>query len=134
MIELDDAVRARRGVADHVEVKQTKKLAGKYAGRGAGAGFLAGLLVGGPIGAMGGAAAGGIWGSMKDVGIDDKFIRETAGWLKPNSSMVFLLVRSAKGEELLPRLKAFEDAHVLSTTLPAEAEQRLKGSLEKKGY
>lgn len=134
LIELDDAVRAKRGT-DHVDIKQTHKLTGKYAGRGAGAGFLAGLLVGGPIGGLvAGAAAGGIWGGMKDVGIDDKFIRETAGWLKPNSSMVFLLVKSAKGEELLPKLKAFEDAHVLSTTLPPEAEQRLRDSIEKKGF
>lgn len=135
LIELEDAVRAKRGTTDHVDIKQTTKLTGKYAKRGAGAGILAGLLVGGPIGGLvAGAAAGGIWGGMKDVGIDDKFIRETAGWLKPHSSMVFLLVKSAKGEELLPRLKSFEDAHVLSTTLEPEAEQRLRSSMEKKGY
>ena len=135
LIELDDAVGARRGATDHVNIKQTKKLTGKYAKRGAGAGVLAGFLVGGPIGGLAaGAALGGIWGGMKDVGIDDKFIRETSGWLKPHSSMVFLLVRSANAEELMPRLKSFEDAHVLSTTLEPEAEQRLRSSIEKKGY
>ena len=135
LIELEDAVRAKRGVTDHVDVKQTTKKTGKYAKRGAGAGVLAGLLVGGPIGGLAaGAAVGGMWGSMKDVGIDDKFIRETAGWLAPNTSMVFLLVKSAKSEELLPKLKSFEDAHVLSTTLEPEAEERLRKSFGKGGW
>jgi uncharacterized membrane protein len=135
LIELEDAVGARRGATDHVNLKQTKKLTGKYSKRGATAGVLAGWLIGGPIGGLAaGAAIGAIWGSMKDVGIDDNFIRETSGWLKPHSSMVFLLVKSAKGEELLPKLKSFEDAHLLSTDLEPEAEQRLRSAVEKKGH
>jgi uncharacterized membrane protein len=135
LIELDDAVGARRGATEHVDFKQTRKLTGKYAKRGAGAGLLAGWLVGGPIGGLAaGAAVGAIWGGAKDIGIDDKFIHETSGWLKPHSSMVFLLVKSAKGEELLPKLKSFEDAHVLSAALDPEAEQRLRSAIEKKSY
>jgi uncharacterized membrane protein len=132
LIELEDAVRARRGVTDHVEIRQTTKLTGKYATRGAAAGILAGFLVGGPIGGLAaGAAVGGIWGKMKDVGIDDKFIQETAGWLGPQTSMVFLLVKQANAEELLPRLKSFEQAHVLSTTLDPAAQQRLQDAFGK---
>jgi uncharacterized membrane protein len=118
LIELEDAVRARRGVTDHVAVKQAKKLVGKEA----------------KSGLLGGFLSGGIWGGMKDVGIDDGFIRETAGWLGPQTSMVFLLVKSSKAEEILPKLKSFEDAQLLSTTLDPERERRLRSAIEKKNY
>jgi len=118
LIELDDAVRARRGVTDHVSMRQSKKLMSKSARSG----MLGGLL------------GGGMLGGLKDVGIDDGFIRETSGWLRPETSMVFLLVKTAKVEEILPKLKSFEDAQVLSTTLDPEREQRLRSSIEKKNY
>lgn len=118
LIELDDAVRASRGMTDHVSFKQSKKLISKQA----------------KSGLLGGILSGGIRGGMKDIGIDDGFIHETAGWLRPETSMVFLLVKSAKAEELLPKLKSFEDAQVLSTTLDPEREQRLRSSIEKKNY
>jgi len=118
LIELDDAVRAKRGVSGHVSIKQSKKLMSKQA----------------KSGRLGGILGGGLWGGMKDVGIDDGFIRETSGWLQPETSMVFLLVKSAKAEELLPKLKSFEDAQVLSTTLDPERERLLRSSIEKKNY
>lgn len=118
LIDIEDGVRARRGNTEHVSIRQSKKLLPKDARKG----LLSGLL------------SGGIWGGMKDVGIDDGFIRETAGWLAPETSMVFLLVRSAQVEEILPKLKSFEDAQLLSTTLDPEREQRLRSAIEKKNY
>jgi uncharacterized membrane protein len=118
LIELEDAVRARRGVTEHVEVKQAKKLMSKEH----------------KSGMLGGLLGGGLWGGMKDVGIDDGFIRETAGWLRPESSMVFLLVKSSKAEEILPKLKSFEDAQLLSTTLDPEKERLLRSAVEKRNY
>jgi uncharacterized membrane protein len=112
-----------------VELKQTHSETGKFALRGTGIGLLAGLLLGGPIGGMiGGAAIGAITGGLKDYGISDKFINDVTQALRPNSSALFLLVKEAKGEEVLARL-APHKAKVLTTTLSEEQEKRLKATL-----
>jgi uncharacterized membrane protein len=126
LIDLEDAVVATRGVGTRVEIKQTRSLWGKYTGRGTAIGLLAGLLVGGPIlGLVGGATIGAIVGGLKDYGIDDDFIDELSEWVAPNSSALFLLVKEAKAEEVLKRLRPWK-AKVLTTTLPEEGEKRLQ--------
>ena len=129
LIELEDAVVASRRSGAEVQIKQTHSETGKFALRGTGIGLLAGLLLGGPIlGLAGGAAIGAIAGSMKDQGIDDKFIREVSEWVQPGTSALFLMVKEAKADKVHEQLKPFK-AKVLTTTLPEESEQRLKRTL-----
>jgi uncharacterized membrane protein len=131
LVEIEDAVVASRGLGEHIEVKQTKSLKGKFAKKGSAVGLLAGLLLGGPIiGLAAGAAVGAITGSLKDYGIDDKFIEQTNAWIQPNHSALFLLIKEAKAEEVLAKLKPFK-AFVLSTTLSEEGRKRLEKALEK---
>ena len=83
LITIEDAVIASRGVGQNVEIKQTQSVTGKYTLRGSGIGLLAGFLLGGPIGGLiGGTAVGAISGALKDIGIDDKFIREASEMLE----------------------------------------------------
>jgi uncharacterized membrane protein len=131
LIDLEDAVVASRGVGTRVDIKQTRSLTGKYTGRGTGIGLLAGLLLGGPIlGLVGGAAIGAVVGGLKDYGIDEEFIDEVSEWVAPNSSALFLLVKEARAEEVLERLRPWK-AKVLTTTLPEESEKRLQETLAK---
>ena len=131
LLEIVDAVVASSGPGGDIKIKQTHSDTGKFALRGSGIGLLAGLLLGGPIGGLvGGAAVGTIAGALKDHGIDDDFIEEMSESLKPDSSALFLMVKNAKVEETLERLKPFK-ANVLSTTLSEEQEQKLKKVLEK---
>lgn len=133
LIELEDAVIASRGPGTNVEIQQTHSKTGKFALRGSGIGLLAGLLLGGPIGGLvGGAAIGGITGALKDHGLDDSFVKEVSGWVRPNTSALFLLIKEAKGEEVLQRLESL-NAKVLTTTLPEDAEKRLRDSLAATG-
>jgi uncharacterized membrane protein len=120
---------ASRGEGSTVDIEQTRPLTGKFAGRGGGVGLLAGLLVGGPIlGLVLGASIGAITGKLKDYGIDDKFVQQTSEWVRPNTSALFLLVKEAKADQVLERLRSLS-AKVLTTTLPEEAEKRLKETL-----
>ena len=131
LLEIVDAVVASSGPGGDIKIKQTHSDKGKFALRGSGIGLLAGLLLGGPIGGLvGGAAVGAIAGALKDYGIEDDFIEEISESLKPDSSALFLMVKNAKAEETLERLKPFK-AKVLSTTLSEEQEQKLKKVLEK---
>lgn len=131
LLEIVDAVVASRGPGSEVKIEQTHSDKGRFALRGSGIGLLAGLLLGGPIGGLvGGAAVGAIAGALKDYGIEDDFIEEISESLKADSSALFLMVKNAKAEETLERLKPFE-AKVLSTTLSEEQEQKLRKVLEK---
>ncbi|MGD9091614.1 MAG: DUF1269 domain-containing protein [Anaerolineales bacterium] len=131
IIELEDAVVASRGPGSNVNFKQTHSITGKYTLRGSGVGLLAGLLLGGPIGGLvGGAAVGAIAGKMKDVGIDDDFIKNTSTALAPNTSAIFLMIKEANAEEVLAQLKPFK-ATVLTSTLTEEQEQVLRKTLER---
>ena len=135
LVEIIDAVVASRGKGgEWVDIKQTHSEKGKFARRGSGVGLLAGLLLGGPIlGLAGGAAIGAITGSMKDYGIDDKFIKEASKWVGANRSALFVMTDKGNAEELLERLKPFK-AIVLSTTLEPEQETALQKTLEEEKY
>jgi uncharacterized membrane protein len=131
IIKLEDAVIASRGPGTNVQIKQTQSVTGKYSLRGSGVGLLAGLLLGGSIGGLvGGAAVGAIAGKMKDVGIDDDFIKNTSTALAPNTSAVFLMVKEANAEDVLKQLKPFKGI-VLSSTLTEEQEEVLRKTLER---
>jgi len=134
LIELEDAVIVSRGVGKDIELEQTHKKSRKPIVKGGGIGLLAGLLLGGPIlGLAVGAAAGGISRAKEDYGLDDDFVEEVSAWVRPNTSALFLLVKEAKADEVLERLRPTE-AIVLTTTLAPEAEERLRQSLAEEEY
>lgn len=131
LITIEDAVIASRGVGSQVDLKQTQPKSGKTALKGSGIGLLAGLLLGGPIlGVAVGVSLGAMVGSIKDYGLDDKFIQGITEGLGPESSALFLLVKEAKTEEFLDKIKQF-DARVLTTNLPSDKEEALRKQIEK---
>jgi uncharacterized membrane protein len=106
IIELEDAAVVVRKQDGKVKVKQATSLVGE--------GALA-------LGALGGA----IGGSLTDVGIDDKFIKEVGDTIEPGHSALFLLVAKATPDKLADELKKF-DAKVLQTSLSHEDEEKLR--------
>ena len=128
LVKVLDACVVTRGPGSEVQIKQTRKFAGKYSLGGGGIGFLAGMLIGGPVGGLiVGATVGAISGAMKDYGIEDKFIRQVADGLAPNSSALFLMTTEGK-PELMDELEAHQ-AVVMSTTVAPDVERRLRDAL-----
>lgn len=129
VVTIEDAVLASRGVSTEISIKQARSVTGKYAARGTGIGLLAGLLLGGPIGGLvGGAAIGAIAGALKDVGIEDKFVRELSDGLRPKTSALFLMGKADDQEKFLEEIRPFK-ALVVTTTLSDEQEKVLKQAL-----
>jgi uncharacterized membrane protein len=129
IVILEDAVIATRGPGENIEIKQTQSVTGKYTLRGSGIGLLAGLLLGGPVGGLvGGTVVGAVAGALKDVGIDEKFIRQTSEMLTPGSSALFLMGRAEDPDKFLAELRPFK-ALVATTSLSEEQENRLKRTL-----
>jgi uncharacterized membrane protein len=73
-----------------------------------------------------GAAIGGMSGAMKDVGIDDDFIKQVREKVTEGTSALFALTSGATApERVIDELKAY-DFEIISTNLPQEQENRLR--------
>ena len=102
---------------------------------GAVGGGLLGLLLAGiffPVGGLlVGAALGGLIGKSVDLGIDQKFVKEVADDLEPNTSAIFFIVREANPDVAIAALKPYKGT-VRHTSFPPEAEEELRRILKKR--
>lgn len=137
VLELEDACVVVRDSDGKIHLKQSVNLVAIGASQGASRGMLMGALVGllfmNPLagllaGGLIGAGSGALQGKFVDYGIDDNFIKSLGGTIEPNSSAIFLLVRKAIEDKVMPRLSHYQ-ATVLKTSLSDEQEERLKAAL-----
>lgn len=133
LVDLEDAVVAVKDEKGKVKLHQAVNLTAAGAVSGGFWGTLIGLIFLNPIlGLAIGATAGAVSGTLSDVGIDDKFMKELAGQMNPNSSVLFILVRKATPDKVLEELKG-TGGHVLKTSLSHDDEAKLKAALSAAG-
>ena len=129
LIDLEDAVVAVKDENGKVRLNQPVNLTAAGAVSGGFWGSLIGLLFLNPLlGAAVGAGAGAVSGALTDLGINDKFMKELAAGLQPNSSVLFLLVRKATPDKVLPEVREY-GGKILQTNLSHESEARLQAAL-----
>lgn len=129
LIKVEDAALVTRQPDGKPKVRQANDLVGAGALGGAFWGLLIGLLFFVPIlGAAIGAGAGALIGKYSDLGINDDFIKKVSSSIQPGESAVFLLVRDAVVDKVLPQLKQFQ-FQVIQTSLSKEDEARLHETL-----
>jgi uncharacterized membrane protein len=98
-------------------------LQGGSAGWGAFWGFLIGMIFFVPFL---GAVIGGMSGAMKDVGIDDDFIKQVREKVTEGTSALFALTSGATAvDKVVGELKQY-DFEIISTNLPEEQEKQLR--------
>jgi uncharacterized membrane protein len=86
-----------------------------------------GILFGGPVGYIIGAIIGAVVGEtvkgLKQIGIQDDFIRDVSETLEPGSSAIFIRVRKALSDKVVEELKNFHAKLLRSSlTITDEAE------------
>jgi uncharacterized membrane protein len=107
-LDIEDAaiVRVRRGRVRLIQTRDINPAQGAVSG--AWLGTIAGLLAGLPlIGAALGAAAGGMYGRLRDFGIDDRAMREFGASLEGERVALFLLVRDCHRARALHEVGRF---------------------------
>jgi uncharacterized membrane protein len=138
LIDLEDACVVVRDQKGRVRLKQMINLIGMGALSGGAWGSLWGTLIGllflNPLaglvtGAAVGAGTGALSGALSDYGIDDDFIRSLGERIEPGSSALFVLVRSATPDKVLPELRPFNGT-ILRTSFSKEQEEQLKKALQ----
>jgi uncharacterized membrane protein len=106
LIELGDAVVAAKDANGRIKLNQLVNTTASGALSGAFWGTLIGLIFLNPLLGMGiGAASGALSGKLTDVGINDEFMKNAAGALKPGTAGLFLLVREMTTDKVLADLK-----------------------------
>jgi uncharacterized membrane protein len=129
LIDLEDAVVAVKDPQGKVKLHQAVNLTAAGAVSGGFWGSLIGLMFLNPLlGLAMGATAGAVSGALTDVGIDDKFMKELAGTMKPGSSTLFVLVRKATSDKVLDEMKG-TGGKVLRTSLSHDDEAKLQAAL-----
>lgn len=129
LIDLEDAVVAVKNAKGKVKLDQPINLTALGAAHGGFWGALIGLIFLAPFAGFAiGALAGGISGALRDVGINDQFMKDLADTMKPNTSALFVLVRKATPDRVLQELKG-TGGRVLQSSLSHEEVDRLQGVL-----
>ncbi len=129
LIELGDAVVAVKDSSGTIKLNQLINTTAAGAATGAFWGTLIGLIFLMPLaGAALGVASGTLSGYLTDVGIDDKWMKETAAAVQPGTAALFVLVRKVTADKVLERLKG-EGGTVLKTSLDHTKEAALQAAL-----
>jgi uncharacterized membrane protein len=129
LIELSDAVVAVKDAQGNIKLNQLVNTTAAGAVSGAFWGSLIGLIFLMPlVGAALGAASGTLGGYLTDIGINDKWMKDTATAIQPGTAALFVLVRKVTGDKVLEGLKG-EGGTVLKTSLDHTKEAALQAAL-----
>jgi len=129
LIDLEDAVVAVKDDKGKIKLHQSVNLTALGAVSGGFWGSLIGLIFLNPLLGMAvGATAGAVSGALRDVGIDDKFMKDLADGLPPRGSALFVLVRKATPDRVLEEVKG-TGGRILRTSLTHEDESKLQAAL-----
>jgi len=134
LLEMEDAVVVTRDPNGKANLHQAVSLTAVGAVSGGFWGMLIGLLFLNPLlGALVGAGAGAISGKFRDIGVDDKMMKEVGESLKPNTSALFVLLRKVTADKVLDGLKPFVGkGKVYQSSLSKDDEKALRDVLEAK--
>jgi len=129
LIDIEDAVVAVKDDKGKIRLNQSISTTGAGAVTGGFWGALIGLLFLNPLlGMVVGASAGAVSGALTDVGINDGFMKDLAETMKPGSSVLFALVRSATPDRVVDELKG-TGGKILKSNLSHENEARLQQAI-----
>jgi uncharacterized membrane protein len=131
LVDIDDAAVIVKQESGKVEIKNQMDKATKW---GAVGGGMLGLLLASvffPVaGILIGALGGGLIGKSLNMGVDQKFVKEVTGTLKPGSSALFV-IGSGNPDAISAVFRPFKGT-IYQTTLSSEDVETLQDALKKK--
>jgi uncharacterized membrane protein len=129
LVDLADAVVVVRDHKGKVRLRQMYNLTAAGAISGGFWGALIGLIFLNPLfGFAIGAAAGAISGALRDMGIDDNFMKELGRTLKPGTAALCVLIRQMTPDKVVEEIKKFGGT-LIQTNLCNENEAKLREAL-----
>ena len=112
------------------KTRQLHDLSAQGALGGAFWGMLFGILFFVPLFGMAmGAAMGALMGSLRDVGINDQFIKDCQSKITEGTSALFLMTTDATKDKVIDAMKQYK-FEILTTNLSKEQEEALRAAFE----
>jgi uncharacterized membrane protein len=128
-VELQDIAWVTKAQDGTMKLRQGASLTGAGAASGALWGFLFGLVFLDPFFGMAlGTATGVLAGKLADYGLDDTWIKEVANAIPTEGSALFVMVRHANAERVLPEMAKL-GGRVKRTSLTSKQQQALEAAL-----
>lgn len=129
LVELEDAVVVERHQDGKVKLHQAVNHTTTGAAGGALWGGVIGLLFLAPLlGAAVGAAAGAAGGALTDTGINDDFMKNLSQNLRPGAGALFVLVKKAANDKVIPQLTPY-GGELVQTSLSKADEDHLREAI-----
>jgi uncharacterized membrane protein len=129
LIDLVDAVVVVRDDKGKVRLRQMYNLTAAGAVSGGFWGALIGLIFLNPLfGFAIGAAAGAVSGALRDVGIDDNFMKTLGNTLKPGTAALCVLIRQMTPDKVVDEIQKYGGT-LIKTNLCNENEAKLREAL-----
>lgn len=129
LIDLADAVVVVRDDKGKLRLRQMYNLTATGALGGGFWGALVGLIFLNPLfGFAVGAAAGAVSGALRDVGIDDNFMKMLGDTLKPGTAALCVLIRDMTPDKVLDEIRQYGGT-LIKTNLCHENEAKLREAL-----
>jgi len=132
VMRIEDAAIVDKDANGKIRLRQSKDV---NPGQGAVSGGLYGGLIGligGPIGWIAGgalgAAAGGLWGKLRDIGIEDDHMKEMGERILPGENLLFLLLHDINRPLFCREMKRF-DGMLFESTADDAFDQDLEACL-----
>ena len=136
-VRIIDAAVVHKAKLGRVKVHQTMDTGGMRGGiRGAGIGVIAGAIIAGPAGAAVAGAAGGLLGGihnrMRDVGINDKFMKQVGSQVEKGKSVLFVMYEGVWANSIGTVEDAIraDNALLITSTLPEDKAKELRELVE----
>lgn len=132
LIQMKDIVVVTKNEKGKIRLHQAVNLTAAGAVGGTFWGMLIGMIFFNPLlGAAMGAGAGALAARLRDIGINDDFMKEVAANLTEGTSALFILIRKVTSDKVLDKLKqeGFK-GKVLQTSLTVDAEDELRKVIE----
>lgn len=127
VIKIEDAAIIDKDDGGKIRLRQSKDI---NAGEGATSGGIYGSLIGligGPVGFLAGgalgAAVGGLWGKLRDIGIDDDHMKTMGERINPGENLLFLLLEDINWKLFCREMKRFDGMLFESTATDAMDEE-----------
>src|SRR4051794_23918222 len=125
LIVLEDAAVAEKRADGKIKLHQVKSGTGSGAAWGAMWGGLIGMIFFMPLLGMALGGATGAAASRKDLGVDDKFMKDLSTKLQPGGAVLFLLVVSSTPDKVIPQIAEY-GGEIIKTSLSEEMEEHLR--------
>jgi uncharacterized membrane protein len=133
LVDLEESVVLVRDKKGHVHFHHSEHFTLPLALGGGFVGTLVGLMILSPavalIGGISGTALGAILGALKEIGIEEDFMKDLAEGMRADSSALFIVTRKGDPQKIMEILKPYK-GKILCNALYHQDESKLKAACQ----